>query len=89
MTENTRKLWPGAGPLAEGGAGKGLANPVGTILSLAMLFRLSVLRDDIAAAIEAAVAQVIDSGRRTPDIADAGSEILTTSGVGEAIAAAI
>ncbi len=70
-------------------AGKGLANPVGTILSLAMLFRLSVLRDDIAAAIEAAVAQVIDSGRRTPDIADAGSEILTTSGVGEAIAAAI
>jgi 3-isopropylmalate dehydrogenase len=70
-------------------AGKGLANPVGTILSLAMLFRISLLRDDIAAAIENAVARVIDSGRRTPDIADAGSEILTTSNMGEAVAVEI
>ncbi len=70
-------------------AGKGVANPVGTILSLAMLFRISLQRDDVATAIEAAVARVIDSGRRTPDIADAGSEVLTTSGFGEAVAAEI
>jgi len=70
-------------------AGKGVANPVGTILSLAMLFRISLQRDDVATAIEAAVARVIDSGRRTPDIADAGSEVLTTSGFSEAVAAEI
>jgi 3-isopropylmalate dehydrogenase len=70
-------------------AGKGLANPVGTILSLALLFRISLLRDDIATAIESAVTRVIDSGRRTPDIADSGSQILTTGGVGEAVAAEI
>jgi 3-isopropylmalate dehydrogenase len=74
---------------APGIAGKGLANPVGTILSLAMLFRISLQRDDAAAAIEAAVAHVIDSGGRTPDIADARSEVLTTAGLGHAIAAHI
>ena len=70
-------------------AGKGVANPVGTILSLAMLFRISLKRDDVATAIEASVARVIDSGRRTPDIADADSEVLTTSGFGRAVAAEI
>ena len=70
-------------------AGKGVANPVGTILSLAMLFRISLQRDDVATAIEASVARIIDSGRRTPDIADADSEVLTTSGFGSAVAAEI
>jgi 3-isopropylmalate dehydrogenase len=70
-------------------AGKGLANPVGTILSLAMLFRISLLRDDIAAAIESAVTTVINSGRRTPDIADTDSTIVATGELGSAIARAI
>ena len=46
-------------------AGRDLANPIGTILSAAMLLRLSLGRDDAAAAIEAAVSA--GAGRRLPD----------------------
>jgi 3-isopropylmalate dehydrogenase len=70
-------------------AGKGLANPVGTILSLAMLFRISLQRDDVATAIESAVSTVINSGKRTPDIADADSTVISTGELGSAIAQAI
>jgi 3-isopropylmalate dehydrogenase len=51
-------------------AGRDLANPVGTILSAAMLLRLSLGREDAAAAIEAAVAKALDDGWRTGDLAD-------------------
>lgn len=70
-------------------AGTGRANPVGTILSLALLFRLSLLRDDIATAIESAVAQVISGGQRTPDIAEKGSHVLTTAEFGAVVAKAL
>jgi 3-isopropylmalate dehydrogenase len=70
-------------------AGKGLANPVGTILSLAMLFRFSLERLDAAQAIESAVTRVIESGKRTPDVADAGSDILNTAEFGAAVASEI
>lgn len=49
-------------------AGKDLANPVGTILSAAMLCRWSLQREDAAAAIEVAVGQAIFDGYRTADI---------------------
>jgi 3-isopropylmalate dehydrogenase len=51
-------------------AGRDLANPVGTILSAAMLLRLSLGREDAAAAVEAAVARALDDGWRTGDLAD-------------------
>jgi 3-isopropylmalate dehydrogenase len=51
-------------------AGQDKANPIGTILSAAMLLRLSLGRDDAAAAIEAAVAATLDAGWRTGDLAD-------------------
>jgi len=51
-------------------AGQDLANPVGTILSAAMLLRMSLGRDDAATAIEAAVAGALDAGWRTGDLAD-------------------
>jgi 3-isopropylmalate dehydrogenase len=70
-------------------AGKGLANPVGTILSLAMLFRYSLARPDAAEAIESAVTRVIEGGMRTQDIAEAGSRVLTTAEFGAAVAATI
>jgi 3-isopropylmalate dehydrogenase len=70
-------------------AGKGLANPVGTILSLALLFRLSLQREDIAATIEAAVAGQIDAGVRTPDIAEPDSCVVTTGEFGALVARAI
>jgi len=52
-------------------AGQDKANPIGTILSAAMLLRMSLGREDAAAAIEAAVSRAIDDGWRTGDLADA------------------
>jgi 3-isopropylmalate dehydrogenase len=49
-------------------AGRDLANPIGTILSAAMLLRLSLGREDAATAIEAAVGATLDAGFRTADL---------------------
>jgi 3-isopropylmalate dehydrogenase len=51
-------------------AGQDAANPVGTILSAALLLRMSLGRPDVAAAIERSVASAIDAGWRTADLAD-------------------
>ena len=51
-------------------AGRDIANPIGTILSAAMLLRTSLGRDDAAAAVETAVARALDAGWRTGDLAD-------------------
>jgi 3-isopropylmalate dehydrogenase len=51
-------------------AGQDRANPIGTILSAAMLLRLSLGRDDAASALEAAVGAALDDGWRTADLAD-------------------
>jgi 3-isopropylmalate dehydrogenase len=51
-------------------AGRDLANPIGTILSGAMLLRHSLGRDDAAAVIESAVRATLDAGWRTGDLAD-------------------
>lgn len=51
-------------------AGGDRANPIGTILSAAMLFRMSLGREDAAAAIEAAVSGALDEGWRTGDLAE-------------------
>jgi 3-isopropylmalate dehydrogenase len=55
-------------------AGEDKANPIGTILSAAMLLRLSLGREDAAAAIEAAVSAALDEGWRTADLADAANQ---------------
>jgi 3-isopropylmalate dehydrogenase len=55
-------------------AGQDKANPIGTILSAAMLLRMSLGRDDAAAAIEAAVSRALDDGWRTADLADPADE---------------
>lgn len=52
-------------------AGQDRANPIGTILSAAMMLRLSLGRADAADAVEAAVAGALDAGWRTGDLADA------------------
>jgi 3-isopropylmalate dehydrogenase len=75
-------------------AGRDLANPIGTVLSAAMLLRLSLGREDAAGAIEAAVAMVLDDGFRTADLVPAGgdeSDIrhVGTIGMTEAIVARI
>jgi 3-isopropylmalate dehydrogenase len=70
-------------------AGQGLANPLATILSVALLLRYSLDRPDLAERVEAAVGQVLDRGLRTADIASAGTRRVGTVGMGDAVAAAL
>jgi 3-isopropylmalate dehydrogenase len=70
-------------------AGRGIANPIGTILSAAMLARWSLGREDVAAAIEAAVAGALDVGARTADLAAPGQDSASTTEMTEAIVARI
>jgi 3-isopropylmalate dehydrogenase len=68
-------------------AGLGIANPIGTILSGALLLRYSLGLEAEAACIERAVLAAIEDGARTADIAAEGSPRLTTSGMGDAVLA--
>jgi 3-isopropylmalate dehydrogenase len=70
-------------------AGKGIANPIGTIMSAAMLLRHSLGLDAEAVAIEKAVGRALDAGARTADIATPGSKPLSTSEMGDAVLAAL
>ena len=65
-------------------AGQGIANPLGTILSAAMLLRLSLDLDTEAQAIEDAVQKAIDDGLRTGDLGG-GADSLGTKAMGDAI----
>jgi 3-isopropylmalate dehydrogenase len=70
-------------------AGQGKANPAGTILSFALLLRISLGLDPEASAVERAVEQAIADGIRTPDIATPGKASVTTEEFGRAVAALI
>ncbi len=67
-------------------AGQGKANPMATLLSLALLFRHSLGMEVEARAIEAAVAGALEAGIVTGDIARPGQAIYATSAVGNAVA---
>ena len=66
-------------------AGQGIANPVGAILSAALLLRLSLGLEQEALAVERAVDQVLAEGYRTRDIAENASEVITTTVMGDLI----
>lgn len=68
-------------------AGQDKANPIATILSLAMMFRYTFERADIAERIEAAVRAVLADGWRTGDIALPGETVIGTRAMGDAILA--
>ncbi|MBB1117872.1 3-isopropylmalate dehydrogenase [Stenotrophomonas sp. W1S232] len=70
-------------------AGKGIANPLATILSAAMLLRYSLGRGDAADAIEAAVGRVLDAGLRTADIALPEEQVVGTAEMGDAVVGAL
>lgn len=70
-------------------AGQNIANPIGTILSAAMMLKYSFDMDAESDAIEAAVNKVLDDGLRTGDIYSEGMTRVSCSGMGEAVAAAI
>jgi 3-isopropylmalate dehydrogenase len=68
-------------------AGKGIANPVGTIASAAMLLRYSLQRDEEASAIERAIGKVLAAGARTADLAGGAASISTTAMADRIVAA--
>ncbi len=70
-------------------AGKGLANPLATILSAAMLLRYSLQEGHAADRIEKAVSKVLDQGLRTADIMSEGMTQVSTSEMGSAVVAAL
>lgn len=82
-------LFEPSGGTAPDIAGKGIANPIAQILSAALLLRHSLGLMEAAAAIENAVARVIDDGLRTGDIFTGEGRQVGTQEMGEAIAAAV
>ena len=70
-------------------AGQGLANPLAMILSVAMMLRYSLDEAKAAAAIEVAVAKVLDEGLRSADIYSEGCRKVTTAEMGDAVVAAL
>jgi 3-isopropylmalate dehydrogenase len=70
-------------------AGQDKANPLATILSVAMMLRYSLGCEVGAVAIERAVARVLDDGLRTADIASAGADVVGTAAMGAAVRAAL
>lgn len=89
LDENRKGLYEPCHGSAPDIAGQGIANPLATILSLAMLMRYSLERGDVADAIEAAVEQVLESGLRTADIMASGCQQVGTAEMGDAVVRAI
>ncbi len=70
-------------------AGQDKANPLATILSVAMMFKYSFDRADLSDRIEAAVRKVLQQGHRTGDIAMQGEKIIGTREMGDAVVKAL
>jgi 3-isopropylmalate dehydrogenase len=70
-------------------AGQGIANPLATILSVAMMLRYSLDEAVLADRVEAAVGTVLDAGLRTADIASDGMQTVGTRAMGDAVVAAL
>ena len=79
-------LYEPSGGSAPDIAGKGIANPIATILSAAMMLRYTFDLDKEADAIENAVAQVLKDGYRTIDIMSEGKTQVNTAEIGNLIA---
>jgi 3-isopropylmalate dehydrogenase len=70
-------------------AGQGIANPLATILSVAMMLRFSLNQPEAAARVERAVDAVLTAGLRTADIWSEGTTQVGTREMGDAVVAAI
>ena len=70
-------------------AGQGIANPLATILSVAMMLRYSLNQDAAADAVERAVDEVLEAGYRTPDLWAEGLKKVSTAEMGRLVSEAV
>lgn len=87
LDENGKGLYEPIHGSAPDIAGKGIANPLATILSLAMLLRYSLMADALAERVEAAVGAVLEQAICTPDLDLPGARFVRTSELGDAVVA--
>ena len=85
LNETKFGLYEPSGGSAPDIAGQGIANPIATILSAAMMLRFSLDQDKAADAIETAVSQVLKDGYRTGDIMSDGCTKVGTARMGDLI----
>jgi 3-isopropylmalate dehydrogenase len=89
LDKNNKGLYEPSHGSAPDIAGKGVANPLATILSAAMMLRYSLNKAEQAERIEKAVRKVLEAGYRTGDIATPGCRQVGTAEMGDAVRAAL
>ena len=89
LDKNNKGLYEPSHGSAPDIAGNGIANPLATILSAAMMLRYSLGKAEQADRIEAAVQKVLAQGYRTGDIKTAGCQLVGTKEMGEAVLKAL
>ena len=89
LDRNNKGLYEPSHGSAPDIAGKGVANPLATILSAAMMLRYTLQQSAAADRIESAVKAVLSAGLRTADIWSAGTTKVGTREMGDAVVAAI
>ena len=89
LDENNKGMFEPCHGSAPDIAGKGVANPLATILSVAMMMRYTFAMEDVAQRIETAVKKVLALGYRTGDIFEPGTKRVGTREMGDAVLAAL
>ena len=89
LDENNKGLYEPCHGSAPDIAGMGVANPLATILSVAMMLRYTFAMEDVAQRIEGAVKKVLALGYRTGDIYETGTKKVGTREMGKAVLAAL
>ncbi len=89
LDENNKGMYEPCHGSAPDIAGKGVANPLATILSVAMMMRYTFAMEDVAQRIEGAVKKVLAQGYRTGDIFEPGTNRVGTKAMGDAVLAAL
>ena len=89
LDENNKGMYEPCHGSAPDIAGKGVANPLATILSVAMMMRYTFAKEEVALRIENAVKKVLAQGYRTGDIYEPGTTKVGTREMGDAVIAAL
>jgi 3-isopropylmalate dehydrogenase len=89
LDKNNKGLYEPSHGSAPDIAGKGVANPLATILSAAMMLRFTLNEEAAAQRVESAVQKVLSQGLRTPDISSEGTTLVGTAQMGDAVVSAL